>query len=61
MILEALKQGDKNRGKLYDCTGKNYPALVQSLEQLKSRKLIETYFVPRGKIFVLMYRLQLEH
>ena len=57
LILEALKQGDKNRGQLFDLTGKNYPLLVEALQHLKDRKLIETYFVTTGAIPVLTYRL----
>lgn len=57
IILEALQQGDKNRGELFDLTGKSYPILVQTLEKLKDRKLIETYFVPTASVSVLTYRL----
>lgn len=45
MILQAHKQGDKNRGQIFDLTGKNYPFLVEVLQHLKDRKLIETYCV----------------
>jgi DNA-binding transcriptional ArsR family regulator len=50
IILEALQQGSKNRGELFDLTGKSYPTLVQALERLKDKKLIENYFVPTGNI-----------
>jgi DNA-binding MarR family transcriptional regulator len=58
IILESLKQGDKNQGELFDLTGKSYPALVQALQQLQSKDLIEIYFVPTEKVSVLTYRLQ---
>lgn len=57
-ILDALKQSDKNRGQLFDLTGKNYPVLVQALQRLERKGLIETYFTPSGKISVLTYRLR---
>lgn len=57
LIVAALKQGDKNRGQLFDLTCKNYPLLVEALEHLKNRNLIETYFVNTGEIPVLTYRL----
>lgn len=60
IVLEALKQGDKNRGQLFDLAGKNYPVLVQALQHLNSKELIESYFVPNGKISVLTYRLRSE-
>jgi hypothetical protein len=60
VILEALSQGDKNRGQLFDLTGKNYPALVQALQRLQSKALVEIYFVPSGTISVLTYRLKPE-
>jgi len=58
LILEALKQGDKNRGQLFDLTGKNYLALVPALQLLKKKELIETYFIPSGQVSVLTYRLR---
>ncbi|MGA7937473.1 MAG: hypothetical protein WCA35_28235 [Kovacikia sp.] len=58
IILEALKQGDKNRGQLFDVTGKNYTVLVQVLQRLKGKGLIETHFVPSGEVSVLTYRLR---
>ena len=60
-ILEALKQGDKNRGQLLDLTGQNYPVLVEALQHLISKELIEIYFVPSEKISVLTYRLRPEN
>jgi hypothetical protein len=57
-ILEALKQGDKNRGQLLDLTGRNYPVLVEALQHLKGKELIEIYFVPSEKVSVLTYRLR---
>ncbi|UBF29328.1 hypothetical protein K9N68_16715 [Kovacikia minuta CCNUW1] len=60
IILEALQQGDKNRGQLFDLTGKSYPILVQTLQRLKNKNLIETYFVPTGSISILTYRLHTE-
>ena len=58
IILEALKQGDKNQGELFDLTGKSYPALSQVLTQLQSKSLIEIYFVPTENIAVLTYRMK---
>jgi hypothetical protein len=58
IVLEALKQGDKNRGQLFDLTGKNYPVLGQALERLQSKELIEIYFVPGEIVSVLTYRLR---
>lgn len=58
IILEALQQGDKNRGQLFDLTGKSYPALVRALQQLKDQNHIETYFIPTGEVSVLTYRLR---
>ncbi|KGF72529.1 hypothetical protein DO97_08320 [Neosynechococcus sphagnicola sy1] len=58
IILEVLKQGDKTRGQLFDLTGKSYPMLVQALERLKDRELIETYFVPTEGLSILTYRLR---
>ncbi|MBW4659014.1 MAG: hypothetical protein KME15_10085 [Drouetiella hepatica Uher 2000/2452] len=58
IILEALQQGDKNQGELFDLTGKSYPALSQILLQLQSRNLIEIYFVPVDKVSVLTYRMK---
>lgn len=60
IILEALQQGDKNRGQLFDLTGKNYPILVNALQHLKDKNHIETYFVPTGEVSVLTYRLRSE-
>jgi DNA-binding transcriptional ArsR family regulator len=60
IILGALQQGSKNRGELFDLTGKSYPTLVQALERLKDKQLIENYFVPTGNISVLTYRLHAE-
>lgn len=60
IILEALKQGDKNQGELFDITGKSYPILVQTLQHLKDKKLIETYFVPTTDLSILTYRLHSE-
>ncbi|NJO42095.1 MAG: hypothetical protein HC769_01625 [Cyanobacteria bacterium CRU_2_1] len=57
IILEALQQGDKNRGELFDLTGKSYPILVQTLQQLKDKELIESYFAPTENVSVLTYRL----
>jgi DNA-binding HxlR family transcriptional regulator len=57
IILEALQQGDKNRGELFDLTGKSYPVLIQVLQQLKDKNLIEIYFAPTMDISVLTYRL----
>ncbi len=57
-ILEALQQGDKNRGQLFDLTGKSYPLLVRALQHLKDQGHIETYFVPTGDVSVLTYRLR---
>lgn len=56
-ILEALRQGDKNQGELFDLTGTGYPMLIQALQQLKDKQLIETYFVPTENLSVLTYRL----
>lgn len=58
VILEALQHGDKNRGQLFDLTGKSYSALVPALQHLKDQNHIETYFVPTGDISVLTYRLR---
>lgn len=58
IILEALQQGDKNRGQLFDLTGKNYPLLVRALQRLKDQNHIETHFVPLGNVSVLTYRLR---
>ncbi len=58
LILEALKQRDKNRGQLFDLTGKNYSVLVQALQLLKKKELIETYFIPSGEVSILTYRLR---
>ncbi|MBW4693892.1 MAG: hypothetical protein KME27_19280 [Lyngbya sp. HA4199-MV5] len=58
VILEALQQGDKNRGQLFDLTGKSYPRLVHALQRLKDQNHIETYFVPTGDVSVLTYRLR---
>ena len=58
VILEALQQGDKNRGQLFDLTGKSYPLLVRALQHLKDQDQIETYFVPTGDVSVLTYRLR---
>ncbi|MDX2214602.1 MAG: hypothetical protein SFY66_15030 [Oculatellaceae cyanobacterium bins.114] len=58
IILEALRQGDKNRGELFDLTGGGYPTLVQALQLLKDKKLIESYFTPTETVSVLTYRLQ---
>ncbi|NJR65597.1 MAG: hypothetical protein HC772_10220 [Leptolyngbyaceae cyanobacterium CRU_2_3] len=58
IILEALKQEDKNRGQLFDLTGKNYPVLGQALRSLQSRELIEIYFAPGETVPVLTYRLR---
>lgn len=58
VILEALQQGDKNRGQLFDLTGKSYPLLVRALQHLKDQNHIETYFVPTGDVSVLTYRLR---
>lgn len=58
IILNALQQGDKNRGELLDLTGKSYPALVEALQHLINGALIETYFAPTEKISVLTYRLR---
>ena len=60
VILEALQQGDKNRGQLFDLTGKSYPRLVHALQHLKDQHQIETYFVPTGDVSVLTYRLRAE-
>jgi DNA-binding transcriptional ArsR family regulator len=57
VILEALQQGDKNRGELFDLTGKSYPIIVQALQKLKDKKLIESYFAPTETVSVLTYRL----
>jgi len=57
LILEALKQGDKNRGELLDLIGEGYPAIVQALQKLKDKKLIESYFAPTETVSVLTYRL----
>ncbi len=57
LILEALKQGDKNRGELFDLLGEGYPVLVQALQKLKDKKLIESYFAPTETVSVLTYRL----
>lgn len=57
LILEALKQGDKNRGELFDLVGEGYPVLVQALKKLKDKKLIESYFAPTETVSVLTYRL----
>jgi predicted transcriptional regulator len=56
-ILEALKQGDKNRGELFDLTGERYPVIAQTLQKLKDRQLIESYFAPTETVSVLTYRL----
>lgn len=58
IILEALQQGDKNRGQLFDLTGKSYPTLVRALQHLKDQNHIETYFIPTGDVPVLTYRLR---
>lgn len=58
LILEALQQGDKNRGQLFDLTGKSYPLLVRALQHLKEQNHIETYFTPTGDVSVLTYRLR---
>lgn len=57
IILDALQQGDKNRGELLDLTGKSYPVIVQALQKLKEKKLIESYFAPTESVSVLTYRL----
>lgn len=57
LILEALKQGDKNRGELSDLIGEGYPVLVQALQKLKDKRLIESYFAPTETVSVLTYRL----
>ncbi|MBW4440656.1 MAG: hypothetical protein KME10_05335 [Plectolyngbya sp. WJT66-NPBG17] len=57
LILEALKQGDKNRGELFDLIGEGYPVLVPALQKLKDKKLIESYFAPTETVSVLTYRL----
>ena len=59
VILEALQQGDKNRGQLFDLTGKSYSTLVPALQHLKDQNHIESYFVPTWDISVLTYRLRL--
>ncbi|XGV95798.1 MAG: hypothetical protein ACAF41_24035 [Leptolyngbya sp. BL-A-14] len=61
VILEALRQSDKNRGQLFDLTGKSYPLLVRALQRLKDQNHIETCFVPLGNISVLTYRLRQQH
>lgn len=58
IILNGLQQGDKNRGELLDLTGKSYPALVEILQHLTDRELIESYFAPTERISVLTYRLR---
>jgi hypothetical protein len=58
IILDVLQQGDKNRGELFDLTGKSYDLLIQALQQLKDKKLIESYFVPTSDVSVLTYRLR---
>ncbi|MBW4579811.1 MAG: hypothetical protein KME42_09595 [Tildeniella nuda ZEHNDER 1965/U140] len=60
VILESLQQGDKNRGQLFDVTGKSYPLLVRALQHLKDQHHIETYFTPTGDVSVLTYRLRAE-
>jgi hypothetical protein len=60
VILEALQQGDKNRGQLFDLTGISFPLLVRALQHLKDQHQIETYFVPTGDVSVLTYRLRAE-
>jgi hypothetical protein len=57
IILEALQQGDKTRGELFDLTGKGYPILVQALQQLIDKQLIESYFAPTETVSVLTYRI----
>lgn len=57
IILEALQQGDKNRGELFDLTGKSYPILIQALQQLIDKQLIESYFAPTETVSVLTYRI----
>ncbi len=56
-ILDALQQGDKNRGELFDLTGQSYPVIVQALQKLKDKRLIESYFAPTETVSVLTYRL----
>jgi hypothetical protein len=60
IILEALQQGDKNRGQLFDLTSKSYPVLVQALQHLETKQLIESYFVALEGQSVLTYRLRSE-
>jgi len=57
LILEALRQGDKNRGELLDLIGEGYPVITQALQKLKDKKLIESYFAPTETVSVLTYRL----
>ncbi|OLP20032.1 hypothetical protein BST81_01985 [Leptolyngbya sp. 'hensonii'] len=57
IILEALRQGDRTQGELFDLIVKSYPTLTQTLRKLKDRKLIETYFVVTETIPILTYRL----
>lgn len=59
-ILKALQKGDKNRGQLFDITGKNYPVLVRALQSLQSKALIEIYFMPQDSLSILTYRLRSE-
>ena len=57
-ILNALKQGARNRGELFDLTGKPYAVLVPALNSLSSRELIESYFQLQDHLSVLTYRLR---
>ncbi len=57
-ILNALKQGARNRGELFDLTGKPYSVLVPALKSLSSRELIDTYFQLQEHLCVLTYRLR---
>lgn len=56
IILNGLQQGDKNRGELLDLIGKSYLALVETLQHLTDRELIESLFAPIERISVLTYR-----
>lgn len=58
-ILDALKQGGRNRGELFDLTGQPYSRLVPVLDTLLTKQLIESYFnQDAGNLPILTYRLR---
>jgi hypothetical protein len=55
IILKALQQAGKNRGRLLDLTEKNCP--VQALQKRKNKKLLDSFLFLTENVLAFIYPL----